>query len=85
MDHHGIPIRIGDDGHVIDGCFQWFTPERASVFFEPRDGGREVIHFERDRSAAWGGLPLRRAVPDAERVRPDIIFDEPFGSRPEKS
>ena len=84
MDHHGIPIRIGDDGHVTDWCFQRFNPERASVFSEPRDGGRDIIHFARDRSAAWRGLPIRRAVPDAEPVRPDIIFDEPVVSMAEQ-
>jgi hypothetical protein len=69
---------------VTDGCFQRFNPERASVLCEPRDGGREIIHFARDRSAAWRGLPIRPAVPDAERVRSDIIFDEPLVSIAEK-
>ena len=84
MNNHGISIRVGDDGHVADGCLQRFKPERASIFFEPRDSGSEIIHFETDRSAAWGGLPIRCAVPDPERVRPDIVFDEPLVSLSEK-
>ena len=84
MDNDGIPIWIGDDRHVADGCLQRFKPERASIFFEPRDRGREIIHFETDRSAARGRFPIRCAVPDPERVRPDIVFDEPLVSLSEK-
>ena len=71
MDNDGIPIWIGDDRHVANGRLQRFKSEWASVFFEPRDGGSEILHFETDRSAARGRFPIRCAVPDPERVRPD--------------
>jgi hypothetical protein len=84
MDNDGIPIWIGDDRHVANGRLQRFKSEWASVFFEPRDGGSEILHFETDRSAARGRFPIRCAVPDPERVRPDIVFDEPLVSLSEK-
>lgn len=84
MDNDGIPVRVGDDHHVANGCLQRFKPERASVCLEPRDRGSEIIHFETDRSAARGRFPIRCAVPHAERVRSDIVFDEPLVSFSEK-
>ncbi len=84
MDNDGISIWIGDDRHVANGRLQRFKSEWASVFFEPRDGGSEILHFETDRSAARGRFPIRCAVPDPERVRPDIVFDEPLVSLAEK-
>lgn len=84
MDNDGVPVRSRDDRHVADGRLQRFKPERASVFSGPRDGGIEIIHFETNRSAARGRLPIRCAVPDAERVRSDIVFDEPLVSFSEK-
>ena len=84
MDNDGIPVRVGDDRHVANGCLQRFKPERASVCLEPHDRGSEIIHFETDRSAARGRFPIRCAVPDTERVRPDVVFDEPLVSLSEK-
>ncbi len=85
MNNHGISIRVGDDRHVADGCFQRFKAERALVFLKACDSRVEIFYFETDRPAAWRGLPIRCAVPDPERVRLDIVFDEPLVSLSEES
>lgn len=84
MDNDGIAVRAGDDCHVTDGCLQRFKPERAKVLLEACNGRGEIFHFETDRPAAWGRLPIRCAVSDAERVRPEIVFDESLVSLAKK-
>jgi hypothetical protein len=52
MNNHGISIRVGDDGHVADGHFQWLEAELALVFLKACDSRVEIFHFETDRMVA---------------------------------
>ncbi len=43
MDNDGIPIWIGDDRHVADGCLQRLKPEQAKAvirkpWWSPHEG-----------------------------------------------
>ena len=73
MDANGVAVGIEDQRHPAHRCLQRLDAEFHVVLFQMRDGGVEVVDFERGAATVGTGFEAGRAA-ERHSVGTEFVF-----------